>query len=224
MEKNIFETKYNKGTIEHRLQPDGGRDLATYEKQLMFDRKDLEGKKILDLGAGPEIKLTKELKKSGINAEVISLSPDFSEKKYAGKVKTLFPDSKLVAGVGQTLPFSNESFDRIFAFHVDEHITREMFFGFISEMARTLKDGGEAKLGPTLNIPNEWNPYQAILDDKELIEDLNKKNIEIIKEPISEEVMPKTSIKDSYGGRWEESSYNIVLKKSSSCSNSSSQI
>ena len=78
MSRPSFESEFIKGTIEHRRQPSGGRGIATYEKQLMFDRKDLEGKKILDLGAGPEVKFAKELGESGINAEVISLSPDFT--------------------------------------------------------------------------------------------------------------------------------------------------
>ena len=214
MSKPSFESEFIKGTIEHRRQPSGGRGIATYEKQLMFDRKDLEGKKILDLGAGPEVKFAKELGESGINAEVISLSPDFTETKYTEKAKESLPDSKLIIAVGQALPFKNESFDRIFAFHVDEHISRQVFFGFISEMARVLKRGGEAKFGPTLGIPGEWNPYKAILDNKEIMNSLEVNDITVIKEPIPEEIMPKTRVKDSSYISYEVPSYNIVLKKS----------
>ena len=214
MSRPSFESEFIKGTIEHRRQPSGGRGIATYEKQLMFDRKDLEGKKILDLGAGPEVKFAKELGESGINAEVISLSPDFTETKYTEKAKESLPDSKLIIAVGQALPFKNESFDRIFAFHVDEHISRQVFFGFISEMARVLKRGGEAKFGPTLDISGEWNPYKAILDNKEIMNSLEVNDITVIKEPIPEEIMPKTRVKDSSYISYEVPSYNIVLKKS----------
>lgn len=208
-----FESSYDKGSIEHKLQPPGGRDLSSYETQLLFDRQELEGKKVLDLGAGPELKFAKELEISGIRADVTSLSPDFSETNYAEKAKESYPEGKLTAGVGQALPFQNESFDRIFAFHVDEHLSRPSFMGFISEMARVLKKDGEAKLGPTLNIPGEWNPYQAVLDDKDLSKSLLDYGVDVVQEPIPENIMPKTGIKDSYGNRFEESSYNIVLRK-----------
>lgn len=214
MSESSFESEYEKGTIEHQLQPSGGRDLAIYEAQLMFNRKDLEGKIILDLGAGPEVKFAKQLEESGIKAEVVSSSPDFAETKYAEKARESLPDGKLAASIGQGLSFKNKSFDRVFAFHVDEHLSRQAFFGLISEMVRVLKEGGEAKLGPTRNIPNEWYPYEAVLDNKELLGDLNDNTVSVIKEPIPEEVIPKTRVKDSYGGRFEEPSFNIVLRKS----------
>lgn len=213
MQKSSFE--YDKGTIEHRLQTPGGRGLAVYEAQLMFDKSDLEGKTVLDLGAGPELKFAKDLAESGIKAEVVSLSPDFSDSKYTERARNSLPGGELLAGVGQALPFRDEFFDRIFAFHVDEHISREVFFGFISEMARVLKKDGVAKLGPTLNIPGEWDPYLAILGKKELTEALDNNGVAVIREPIPEEIMPKTRIKDSFSNRFEESSYNIVLQKSS---------
>lgn len=214
MAKPSFESKYNRDSIENWIQPAGGRDLSTYETRLMFNRKDLEGKKILDLGAGPEVKFAKELAEAGIKADVTSLSPDFSEARHAKKALRSLPDAALIAGTGQALPFRNESFDRVFALHVDEHLNREMFLGFISEMARVLKRGGEAKLGPTRNIPGEWHPYEAILENEQLINSLNSKDIAVIKEPIPEEIMPKTKIKDSYNMRYEMPSYNVVLRKS----------
>lgn len=213
--------EYEKGSIEHRLQPPGGRSLETYERQLMFSRYELEGKKVLDLGAGPEVKFEKEIKQSGIKAEVVSLSPDFSEEKYSQTARRSLPKGKLIAGVGQALPFADESFDRIFAFHVDEHISPQAFPHLISEMARVLKKEGEAKLGPTLNIPGEWDSYQAITSNEQLMNYLRKNNVEVVKEPIPETIMPKTAVKNSFGDRFYETSYNIVLKKRTLISTSS---
>ena len=43
--------RYNRGSIERNLDTNG-RTLADYEDLLIFDRRELEGKKVLDLGAG----------------------------------------------------------------------------------------------------------------------------------------------------------------------------
>lgn len=203
---------FNPGSIEHQLQPKGGRDLSTYEKQLLFDREDLRGKVILDLGAGPDLKFAKGLKESGIEADVISLSPDFKEEKYLKKAQESLPGARLVAGTGQELPFADESFDRVFVFHVDEHVNRDVFFKIIDEIARVLKKEGQGKYGPVLNIPGEWNPYRAILDNKELIEKFKKEGVTIVDEPIPEAIMPKARIKDSYANVFYEPSYNIIIK------------
>lgn len=204
---------YIPNTIEHPQQPEGGRDLSMYERQLLFDRHELEGKKVLDLGAGPHLKFAVELVESGIDADVVSLSPDFSNQEHAQFAHGIHPEGKIVAGVGQALPFQNETFDRIFAFHVDEHLSKEMFFDVIREMGHVLKQGGQAKLGPTLNIPGEWDPYQAILNNELIMEELNECHVKVSKEPIPEEMIPETKIKDSFGNAFYELSYNIVLNK-----------
>ena len=206
-------SSFEKETIEHELQPKGGRELAAYEAQLQFDREDLKGKKVLDLGAGPELKFAKELKESGIDADVISLSPDFADEKYRKKAQRSFPEGKTITGVGQALPFQDESFDKIFAFHVDEHLSQGAFFGVVAEMARVLRGGGEAKLGPTLNIPGEWDSYQDILGNQELKKQLDRYGVEVIKDDIPETILPKVRIKDSYGSASYETRYNIVLRK-----------
>ena len=64
-------------TINHEMMPKFGRGLESYEKQLMMNRSELEGKVILDLGSGPELKFATDLKIVGVSAHVISMSPDF---------------------------------------------------------------------------------------------------------------------------------------------------
>lgn len=208
-------SSFEKHTIEHQRQPEGGRELSIYEAQLQFDRKDLHGKRVLDLGAGPQLKFAQGLKDFGIKAEVTSLSPDFADEKHARKAQKSFPEGKMVAGVGQELPFKDSAFDKIFAFHLGEHLSREGFFQTITEMARVLSSGGEAKFGPTLNIPGEWDPYQAILGNQETKKRLDNYGVMVIKEDIPETVMPKARIKDSFANVFHETSYNIVLRKKS---------
>ena len=209
---------YKPGTIEANGQPEGGRDLSTYENILLFNRDELDGKVVLDLGAGPESKFAKELEESGVNTKVISLSPDFSEGKYSKKVRELLPDGKLVAAVGQDMPFKNETFDRIFALHVlhvGEHISNEVFLEIVHEIVRVLKKGGQAKLGPMLNMPgiNSWLPYEAILQNEALKDYLDNQGIEIVKEFIPTTVIPVKKIRDMGGDFYREQSFNIILNK-----------
>jgi ubiquinone/menaquinone biosynthesis C-methylase UbiE len=211
-ENNISEF-WHKGTIEHQRQPLGGRGLSIYEKQLLFDRHELSGKKVLDLGAGPDVKFAKELKQSGIQADVVSLSPDFVDEKYLKEVKKSFPEGKFLAGLGQNLPFGDESFDKIFAFHVQEHISQEVLLKFVSEIARVLKRGGDAKIGPIINTPTELDYYKEILEDNELIKKLDAISVSVVKEQIPEAVINKIKVQNRFSDSFYELSYNIVIKK-----------
>lgn len=207
--KKTVQKKYKEGTMEDSEMSEGGRNLNDYERELLFDRNDLKGKSVLDLGAGPEIKLARQLKDENITSDVISLSPDFSDEKFIRKAKMIMPDAKLVPGIGQELPFKNDSFDIIFALDVDEHLSKEQFFEVISEMARTLKVGGKATIGPTHNKTwvwdkKDWKPYEAILENKELKEKLDKFGIEVEKVMIPKETMTLPHY---------EPAFDIVLKK-----------
>lgn len=97
--------EYKKGSIE--AAP--ARNLNLYEKITGVSRNELVGKRILDLGASRENLFAKELKEAGIECEVLALSPDFSDPKYAPLNEGLY-----VAGVAQALPFKDESFDYVF--------------------------------------------------------------------------------------------------------------
>ncbi|KKP41352.1 MAG: Methyltransferase type 11 [Parcubacteria group bacterium GW2011_GWA2_33_14] len=209
---------YSPGEIEHQVQPEGGRDLSLYEQHLLFNRQELEGKTVLDLGAGPEAKFAKQLKESGIKADVVSLSPDFTKERYRKKVKESFPEGKFVAATGQALPFADESFDRIFAFHLVEHISQKMFLRCILEIARVLKKGGKATLG---TMPDVDDPDSIALgNSKETMEKLKIYGVKVIQESIPKKKLLIKSMKvyhdedDHYGQRiYNVTCHNIVLIK-----------
>jgi len=94
------------------MRKPGGRDLADYKEFLGFDERHLAGKTVLDLGSGSQEKLTKDLKEAGVEANVISLNPDYSLKKYRRVINNQDDwQKKSVAAVAQALPFKDASFD-----------------------------------------------------------------------------------------------------------------
>src|SRR3989344_3752335 len=156
-----------KGPDQHRtigrtlgLDPERipGRSLEQYEYELQFDRRELEGKTVLDLGSGLQALLDKSLKKAGIHATVISLSPDYSNEEHRKfleptrweKFKAVIKDERAeplaVAGVGEQLPFKDESFDEVLAL-ASVSAYSERYQEFLSEICRVLKNGGIARIG-----------------------------------------------------------------------------
>ena len=209
-------------SIEAWKSPPEGRSLSEYEAQLNFKASELKGNKILDLGSGIKDMFAQEVQSLGIGAEVISLSPDYSNPHYARTVRKAFPEGKQVVGLGQKLPFGGQSFDRIFALHVYEHITsKEIFLGILMEMVRTLRPGGIAKFGPMEDIPHglgppdfgALSPYEIARADESLREELAKNHTSLIKEEMPESVMPLIKVKDSYGESYDVPRYNLVLVK-----------
>lgn len=210
----------NKPSFIYMGMPEGGRSLGEYELKMMFDRKNLEGKKVLDLGAGPNANLAKDLKESGINATVFSLSHLYADpvvvKALNGSQEVAKPVAGLISaehGRDSSLPFGDESFDVELAFHVDEHLDRKTSLKFITEMGRTLKVGGYAKYGPVFNIPNEWNMFEVINTSEDVKKILRKYNVEISIENVPEEIIPKQKVKDSYGNAFHVPAYYIVLNR-----------
>lgn len=191
--------KYCQNSIEDFSQPEGGRGLDMYKKHFSFQNEELEGKDILDLGAGPETKFDKELKQSGIKAHVISLSPDFSDERYRRKALTSNPEANLVAAVGQEMPFKNESFDNVFALHVMQHVFSSEApltnsIKIIEEIARVLKIGGKGYLSPLIQ-----QEYMAIINDKDLMRILKKNEVRISMEFLPSGLMAKRRVYDSAG-------------------------
>lgn len=140
---------WKKGTI---TEFDWDSTLEHYEHLLGFDRRSLEGKTILDLGTSPSDKLARDIRDAGIHATVISLSPDFQDESISN-YPTLPKGWKgnRVAGIAQTLPFKNESFDMILgAYSVTWAASTfpEQIKAWVSEIGRVLKPGGEARVGP----------------------------------------------------------------------------
>lgn len=144
-------------------QGEGGRDLATYCKELGITEQDLLGKRILDVGAGLKAELSQAL---GDKAEVISFSPDYSNEKYRKHVAGL--EKPVVAGVGQAMPFSDESFEIVLMLHVAEHLYSSSLEKIIKEIARILKKGGIAYIAPLLEGEKNYKPGQITLIEETL--------------------------------------------------------
>jgi|GEM_PF-4890996 SAM-dependent methyltransferase len=155
--------------------PQGGRDLNKYEEVLGFKRTELEGQTVLDLGAGPGGRFAKELSAAGVHAQVVSLSPDYANEKnrqlfertLPEKLKSLLrpvseqPGRAAVAAWAESLPFKNESFERILALFSVSVWSEGNYKQWLPEIIRVLKSGGEARIGPF--HPAEFDMYDGDL-------------------------------------------------------------
>ncbi len=200
--------------------PIEGRGLDDYEKKLLFNRNDLAGKDVLDLGAGPKAKFANDLKKEGINANVFSLSPHYADTEHAKNAKEKQDTNLLIAGKvtsnekeGSSLPFKKSSFDIVFAYHVDEHIDKETSLKIILEISRTLKPGGYAKYGPIYKVPGEWDMYQEIISNENVMNILRQEDTEIKLEEVPVDIIPKQKVKDGYANAFYVPAQHIVLQK-----------
>lgn len=133
-----------------------GREAAIYIHQLSIHKEHLEGKRVLDLGAGRDRNFARNLPEEGIHAEVISLSPAF-EYLHPHLGKDPHESARLaVAGMGEELPFKEKSFDTVVMFYVSLHIdTDERMAAILKEIVRVLKPGGVAYIGPLMVIENQ---------------------------------------------------------------------
>lgn len=207
-------TKFYPGSIEHLRQPPGGRDLIDYEHLLLFRRRELEGKRVLDLGAGPEAKFARQLEEAGIKAKVFELSPDFLFPQHRKRVQMSQEKVSAVAAIGQELPFQNNSLDVIVGLHVLEHMTLEGFFKMCSEMARVLSLGGRAYVGPSLldEYANDMF-YEALLQNDEMIQSFADQQATVRHEPIPREYF-EARVESSAGiGAGHASTYALILEK-----------
>ncbi len=189
--------------------PDGGRPLARYEDVLFFNRRDLHGKRVLDLGAGPEIKFARGLRAADIGAAVVSLSPDFSDRNIAATPNKLLPGG-LVAAIGQELPFDNGTFDYVFALHVGEHLLKPDKQAVMLEMCRVLAPGGEAHFGPLVGL-YDHDPYYWTRSSKELQQPLADMGITTECIPILPGVVTPARLQDDARLRWYVPAYTLIM-------------
>ncbi len=196
----MFETPDWKNSIEEG--PEKGRGLDDYERYFAFDRQSLDGKIILDLGAGPGARFAKDLKAAGVDATVISLSPDYADAKQRTllkpnkreKIKAFFNNQdayqpQVIAGVGEQLPFGNESFDEILSLFSLTTYSFKNYSLWLPEAVRVLKEGGTFRVGPfrrTRLIDPEYK------QESEEVEDFLKKqgwDYEFIEESKTKQAM-----------------------------------
>lgn len=145
---------YDKSDTMHWFVGDSG--IEVYERILGFNRHELQNKTILDLGTSPSDRLAKDLKKEGVNATVIGLSPDLmnlipNEIQPPGHMRDEW--NRLgVTGIAQAMPFRDASFDKVLGLYSVTWKAAdypEQVKAWVSEIGRVLKPGGDARVGPS---------------------------------------------------------------------------
>lgn len=200
-------------TIEHPHMPIDGRDFESYKLFFELDPEQLRDKVVLDLGSGSVAKLAADLHRLGITDKTISLSPDFSIEKSGKKVTTNNPTAQPVAGLGQALPFAEQSIDTILAYHVFEHVSKEVLVEMLSEMCRVLKTDGVAHTGPAFL---DEDIMKFIAENQSLQNNLTQTNVMLSFREISQDIIPHSRGLDMYSSplKLKPQPYDIILKKS----------
>ncbi len=167
-QKRPARRRHMRGPIlgHYELAKKTDRNLKDYENELGFQAKELTGMKVLDLGSGYHETFSKEAAMK--NIEVFSLNPNLKRQEFRDSAKRNSPNDsvpqkifnvikplhwqkKSVAGLGQELPFRNNSFDRVFAnFSVPYYArkTENEYTKIFTEAIRVLKPSGEAVFFP----------------------------------------------------------------------------
>jgi len=182
---------FYKNSIEEG--PEEGRSLEKYEEILGFKKEDLEGKVVLDLGSGPGARFAKDLERSGVRAEVVSLSPDYVDERHRKLLKITLSErlKKLVgleevnqkaniAATAENLPFKDESFDKILALFSVSSWSASRYKQWLPEIMRILKSGGDVRIGP-FHQPTGFDrvdsAYLTAIEEREkYIDDLEYKH------------------------------------------------
>jgi ubiquinone/menaquinone biosynthesis C-methylase UbiE len=123
----------------------------------------LQGKQVLEIGCGLG-KVSVLLAKSGANVTAFDLSSgSVAVARELAKYHNVAENVRLVVAAGETLPFSDESFDIIFGKGILHHL--DAHFG-APELRRVLKTGGRAAfvepmgMNPVLNVVRDHVPYK----------------------------------------------------------------
>ena len=138
------------GSIDNSI-PIEGRSAGEYLDLLKINRDDLDGKRVLDLGAGNNLNFVRQLSAGGIHADVISFSPAFFQGKTwdEGIQGAEEAGRRAVAGMAEELPFAAHSFDVIVAFYLTMYIqTDKGIADTLNEIVRVIRPGGVRYSGP----------------------------------------------------------------------------
>lgn len=117
------------------------RSLSEYERRLGIDIRDFNRKKILDIGSGERERFSREASKYG--AEVYSVNPALVKPSVADRATQDYEDlppyqGKSVAGIGESLPFQDNSFDSVVAMYVYMHVDKDKREDFLNEAIRVM--------------------------------------------------------------------------------------
>ena len=164
-EKSYSRAEINKAVNSVDNGPAGGRSLNDYMKEFDIKPLDLEGKRVLDLGAAVGLRVADELKARAITADVVSFSPIFADPTFRSQARLMSsPEaaSLAVAGMGETLPFQDGSFDTVLALQVYQYLdTPKRESDFLKELVRVLAPNGQAYVGPFF-IEQEFDTLKSI--------------------------------------------------------------
>ena len=120
------------------------------------------GYRVLDLACGTGT-LTASLKKDAPQAEIIGIDGDpkilglAREKGRAGNLEIQFDE-----GMSVSMPYADDSFDRVVSSLFFHHLTRENKLKTLREVRRVLKRGGEfhiADWGLPANLPMKFSSH-----------------------------------------------------------------
>jgi ubiquinone/menaquinone biosynthesis C-methylase UbiE len=138
--------------------PVGGRELEQYSDDLGLSLDDFQGKRVLDLGAGLNLKFATQLEAAGLSASVISYSPFLAKDDLRRDALAIAPQNvtaKSVAGMAEELPFADGSFDKVVSIHMLSYVAPESRIAVMSEICRVLAPGGVAYVGPTFKFRSQ---------------------------------------------------------------------
>lgn len=198
------------------------RGVKTYEKELNFDVKDLEGEKVLNLGSGSTLLFEREVREAKVPCDIVSVSPDYASEKHrkrlfeersriaalvdkikGRKPKLVLEDAQVVAAIGQDLPFPDEVFDRILCSHVLEHVeNKKAYQALIREALRVLRPGGMAHFVPTTEKKDQaWGLDEVLREFPDVV-------------VVREGVGASTSEWDDQGMKYKVPLHRLIFRKS----------
>lgn len=144
--------------------PMGENDSRFYEGVLRVRSEDWKHKKILDLGTGKGGIFDADLKRRGINADIISFSLHLKDKRCAKLPPHLKREvTTKVAGNALALPFKDSSFDMVVSVEALPYYLNSLseFQELVKEIKRVLKRGGEARMWPLSKAEGaDWRAWR----------------------------------------------------------------
>lgn len=158
------------------------RTLDWHEELFGFKAEELEGKKVLNVGAG-DTDLEAELEERGIKPQLVAnVDIGYSSKAKNILFRGLNAPQNAVAADMKELPFKEETFNKIFCLWSLSWLeNNEDKLCALKEMLRVADDGGEINIYPVIlpkNFANENFKFITIedsnIDSNKIIEFLKK--------------------------------------------------